>query len=259
MIKVFEGFKFKVKDTPVHRLDPKCKALITIAMMTLSLVFYEPIPLLLILVVNLAIICLGRSLREWLYSMKGMVLLTLMILVLNYFFSVSENRLNYSVVMVLRFINVVSSFSLFFLTTSPDDFADALLKLKIPYEYVLMFTMALRFVPTLARDLQIIYDAHRSRGLEIDTGNFIERTKKLLPILITLFIFEIKRSLSIAEALEARAFDPRVKRTYFKELRMKPTDWLTALLTLLLLIVVIMMKVYGIIPDFLLVKIPDFL
>ncbi|RLE89158.1 MAG: hypothetical protein DRJ49_03945 [Thermoprotei archaeon] len=257
-MRVFEGFKFRVKDTPVHKLDPRSKAIMTIVIMILSLIFYEPIPLILILLLNILIIYIGKSLREWLNSMRGVALLIVFIFVLNYIFSISENRLNYSVVMALRFINVVSSFSLFFLTTSPDDFADALLKLRIPYEYVLMFTMALRFVPTLARDLQIIYDAHRSRGLEIDTGNFIERTRKLLPILITLFIFEIKRSLSIAEALESRAFNPRVKRTYFKELRMKSIDWLVVLLMLLLLTVVVVMKISNSIPDFLLVKIPDF-
>ncbi|RLE81306.1 MAG: hypothetical protein DRJ51_00530 [Thermoprotei archaeon] len=253
---VLEGFRFRTKDTPIHRLDPRTKIVLVIDLLITALVFFEPLPLLLFFLISVVLVALGKSLREWSRTMKGVLFLAMMIFILNLLFAAGENRINYATVMTLRFLTITSLFSVFFLTTSPDEFADALVSLRIPYEYVLVFTMALRFVPTLARDLEIIYDAHRSRGLEVDRGGFLQRLKNLQPILITLFIYEIRRSFMIAEALESRAFNTSLRRTFYFKSRLSVRDYTLLIMTITLSTLAICARVTGMIPKFLLTEIP---
>jgi energy-coupling factor transport system permease protein len=78
----------------------------------------------------------------------------------------------------------MSAFSLFFMTTSPDDLGLALEKMGLPYMLSFTFTTAVRLVPTVALEAQTIVDAQRSRGLELDKGGLVNRVRKYIPILI---------------------------------------------------------------------------
>jgi len=124
----------------------------------------------------------------------------------------------------MRFIVLVTSFSVFFITTSPDKLSLALEKAKVPYEFNFAFITAIRFVPVLADEAQTIMDAQRSRGLELDTGNFLKRIRNYIPILLPLIINSIRRSLELAEAMESRAFGATEDRTNLYELRLTGTD-----------------------------------
>ena len=243
-IRALEGFKFKKRDSLIHNLDPRTKLFIVVTLLALSLSLFDLMPLLFFLLLSLLLALLSKSFKEWIKMLKSTIIFSLLIFILNFLFTTVQDRLTYAVVMSLRFIVVVGIFSIFFLTTSPDELADALVTLKVPYEYVLIFTMALRFVPTLARDLQIIYDAYRSRGLEIDRGNFLERIKNLKPLLITLFVLEIRRSFMVAEALESRAFNARLKRTFYFQPKIGKNDIIAIILTCLLIIAFIIWRYF---------------
>ncbi|RLE67607.1 MAG: hypothetical protein DRJ45_09225, partial [Thermoprotei archaeon] len=208
-LKVFEGLKFKKKNTVIHRLDARTKGLYVISTMIIAVIFTDIVPLLLLLIICFVLAVMAKVVSEWIKTMKGVAIFALIIFILN-FITITENRINQSIAMFLRFLVLSASFSIFFLTTSPDDFSQALLKMGIPYEYTLMLTIALRFVPTLARDIQTIIDAQRSRGLELEKGNIMKKIKNYIPILIPLIIYEIRRSIMIAEALESRAFGAEV-------------------------------------------------
>ena len=80
-------------------------------------------------------------------------------------------------------------------------------------------------VPTMAVDAQTVVDAQRSRGLELDKGNLLKRVRNYIPILIPLLLIAIRRSLELAEALEARGFPGREDRESLFELRLKPADY----------------------------------
>ena len=146
-----------------------------------------------------------------------------------YYFQGSDftwDLVEYSVSLTLRFIVLVTSFSLFFITTSPDKLSLALEKTRVPYEFNFAFTTAIRFVPVLADEAQTIMDAQRSRGLELDKGNFMTRIKNYIPILLPLIINSIRRSLELAEAMESRAFGASEDRTNLYELKMDKIDFL---------------------------------
>ena len=121
---------------------------------------------------------------------------------------------------------LVESFSVFFLTTSPDHLGLALEQSHIPYEFSFAFTTAVRFVPVLAEEAQTIMDAQKARGLELEKGNFMKRIRNYIPILIPLIVSAIRRSLELAEAMESRAWGATKKRTNLYALKLRKGDFL---------------------------------
>ena len=137
--------------------------------------------------------------------------------------------------MAFRFVTLMSSFSLFFLTTSPDDLSLALEQSHIPYEFCFAFTTAIRIVPVLANEAQIVVDAQKSRGLELERGNLLKRIRNYIPILIPLIVGAIRRSLELAEAMESRGFGVKKKRTSLYSLNFKARDYTILILSLAIL------------------------
>jgi energy-coupling factor transport system permease protein len=155
-----------------------------------------------------------------------------------------------SLSMSLRFIILLSSFSIFFMTTSPDDLGLAMEKLHLPYSLSFTFITAVRLVPTMAVDAQTIIDAQRSRGLELEKGNIFKRIKNYIPILIPLIVCAIRRSIELAEALESRAFSLEKKRGSLITLRMRNIDYLVSFLSIVFIIVSIYVHSYIQLPSF---------
>ena len=247
---LLEGLRFSRGDTPLHRLDPRVKFLLTFLLFLTAILYLQLIPLVAILILQVPIIMIAEITREWLKSLKGASVLAVIIFTTNiisiYFFQgnvVTFAAVEHSLSLTLRFIVLITSFSIFFLSTSPDKLSLALEKARIPYEFNFAFITAIRFVPVLADEAQTIMDAQRSRGLELDKGNFLTRIRNYIPILLPLIINSIRRSLELAEAMESRAFGAVEARTNLYELKMTKTDYLVLILIVLLLIVVIYVKI----------------
>jgi energy-coupling factor transport system permease protein len=251
-MRVFEGLKFKRAYTPIHRLDPRVKFFISCVIFIVAILFNELLPLLVLFLAQLPLILIARVHREWVQSLKGASLFAVIIFVMNlvvgYMSPTSSYTISYSLAMALRFLVLVASFSCFFLTTSPDDLGLALEESHIPYEFCFAFTTAVRFVPVLANEAQTIVDAQRSRGLELEKGNFMRRVRNYIPILIPLIVSAIRRSLELAEAMESRAFGAKKTRTSLYSLRMKSIDYFVAILTFTLFCFAVYTRVAVVIP-----------
>ncbi len=127
--------------------------------------------------------------------------------------------------LTLRFVVLVESFSVFFLTTSPDHLGLALEESRVPYEFAFAFTTAVRFVPVLAEEAQTIMDAQKARGLELERGGLLKRIRNYVPVLIPLIVSAIRRSLELAEAMESRAWGATKKRTNLYALKLHHGDY----------------------------------
>jgi energy-coupling factor transport system permease protein len=213
--------------------------------------FLDIIPLLLVLLIQIPLVYIAKVYQEWIKSIKGAAFIAGFIFITNiisfYYFQGSNftwDLVEYSISLTLRFIVLVTSFSLFFITTSPDKLSLALEKTKIPYEFNFAFITAIRFVPVLADEAQTIMDAQRSRGLELDKGNFFTRIRNYIPILLPLIINSIRRSLELAEAMESRAFGASEHRTNLYELKMNKLDYFILVVSILLLIFTLYVKLY---------------
>lgn len=252
---VFEGFRFRHVTSPIHRLDPRVKFLYVLAMFIVAVIFTQFLPLVVLFFLQLPFVFVAGVKREWLRSLRGALFLVTMIFAFNFVigffyrtYPTGAALLEYSLAMALRFLVLVESFSVFFLTTSPDHLSLALEQSRVPYEFTFAFTTAVRFVPVLAEEAQTIMDAQKARGLELERGNFLKRVRNYIPILIPLIVSAIRRSLELAEAMESRAWGATNKRTNLYTLKMKLGDYVLIVLSILLLAIGVYVHLYVSIP-----------
>lgn len=253
---VFDGLKFRRVHSPIHNLDPRIKFIYVVAIFATAIIFLELLPLMILFLIQVPFILLAGVKREWLRSLRGAAFLATIIFLTNFIFSyigahyrVTPANLEYAVATTLRFLVLVESFSVFFLTTSPDRLGLALEQTRIPYEFCFAFTTAVRFVPVLAEEAKTIMDAQKARGLELETGNFLKRIRNYIPILIPLIVSAIRRSLELAEAMESRAWGATERRTNLYVLKIHKRDFLLVAITLLIIAVAVYGRLYLEIPS----------
>lgn len=253
---VFNGLKFRKVYSPIHNLDPRIKFAYVCAVFVVAIIFGELLPLIVLFLLQVPFVLLAGVEREWLRSMRGALFLATAIFLMNLIFSFFSNNytitpkiLETAAALTLRFVVLVESFSIFFLTTSPDHLGLALEQTHVPYEFVFAFTTAVRFVPVLAEEAETIMDAQKARGLELEKGNFLKRIRNYIPILIPLIVSAIRRSLELAEAMESRAWGATKKRTNLYVLRMHKGDIIMMAITLVLLASAIYVRLYVQIPS----------
>ena len=253
---VFDGLKFRRVYSPIHNLDPRMKFIYVCAVFVAAILFGELIPLIALFLLPIPFVFLAGVQKEWLRSLRGAAFLAIFIFVVNIassFFTsgyvLTATAVETSVAMTLRFVVLVESFSVFFLTTSPDHLGLALEHSRVPYEFAFAFTTAVRFVPVLAEEAQTIMDAQKARGLELEKGGILKRIRNYVPVLIPLIVSAIRRSLELAEAMESRAWGATKKRTNLYALRLHQGDFALLAITIGVLVVAIYVRWYVAIPS----------
>jgi energy-coupling factor transport system permease protein len=252
---VFDGLKFRKVYSPIHNLDPRMKFIYVCAVFVAAIVFWEILPLMALFLMQIPFVLLARVQRQWLRSLRGAAFLAAVIFLVNIgtkFFSSSyvltAADVESATAMTLRFVVLVESFSVFFLTTSPDHLGLALEQTHVPYEFSFAFTTAVRFVPVLAEEAQTIMDAQKARGLELEKGNFLKRIRNYVPVLIPLIVSAIRRSLELAEAMESRAWGATKKRTNLYALKLRRGDFALLAMTIGVLVLAVYIRLYIPVP-----------
>lgn len=252
---VFDGLKFRRVYSPIHNLDPRMKFVYVCAVFVAAVLFAQIIPLFALFLLPLPFVFLAGVQKEWLRSLRGAAFLAGFIFIINvvssFIFSnytLAAIDVESAVAMTLRFVVLVESFSVFFLTTSPDHLGLALEQSRVPYEFAFAFTTAVRFVPVLAEEAQTIMDAQKARGLELEKGGILKRIRNYVPVLIPLIVSAIRRSLELAEAMESRAWGATKKRTNLYALRFHRGDFALLAITIGVLVVAIYVYLYVPIP-----------
>jgi energy-coupling factor transport system permease protein len=252
---VFDGLKFRRVYSPIHNLDPRIKFVYVCAVFVAAILFGEILPLIALFLMPIPFVVLAGVQKEWLRSLRGAAFLAGFIFIVNIasnFFTsgyeLTPAAVETSAAMTLRFVVLVESFSVFFLTTSPDHLGLALEQTRVPYEFAFAFTTAVRFVPVLAEEAQTIMDAQKARGLELEKGGFLKRIRNYVPVLIPLIVSAIRRSLELAEAMESRAWGATKKRTNLYALKLHRGDFALLAITIGVLVVAIFVRLYVSIP-----------
>ena len=251
-----EVFQYTRQDSVMHRLDPRSKLVLSIVCASVSMMFMDIIPLLMVFICLLPMIAAAKSLNRWAKSMKGLGALLVFVLVFNTLLSPVDNPLSYSLSLAIRLVALMTSFSLFFLTVHPDQLSQALIQMRVKFEFAFAMSMAMRYVPTLGQEAYAIMDAQRARGVELDKGNLIKRIRNIIPIIVPLIIVSIRRALSIAESMESRGFGANENRTYMEMLRFRKRDWAVVLSSLLMLSLAIYVRFFVGLPGWMLWGIP---
>ena len=114
-------------------------------------------------------------------------------------------------------------------------------RLGLPaHELAMVFTIALRFVPTMAEELEKLLKAQVARGADIRLGaNPIQRTRHFLPVLVPLFVTTLRRGDLLVEAMEARGYSGSQGRSRLVRLKLSFADILVLILIVILVGVLI--------------------
>ena len=96
---------------------------------------------------------------------------------------------------------------------------------KFPaHEVAMTISIALRFIPTILSEVERIMKAQSSRGVDFKHGKISSRFKAIISLIIPLFISAFQRSEELADAMEARGYDPKQKRTRYRKLSFHFSD-----------------------------------
>ena len=246
----------------VHRLDPRCKLLLTIIYIAALFTAESYVSYAVMLIITGVCIALSRiPLKVILRGLKPLWIIIALTAVLNIFFTPGRELVSFwkitityeglirAVFMVLR---IAGTFLLTY-TTSPIALTDAmeilfgpLKKLKVPvHEMSMMMSMALRFIPTLIEETDKIMSAQKARGADFETGNLFQRARALLPLLVPLFVSAFRRADELAVAMECRCYHGDEGRTRMKQLTWCTRDTLAMIWSALVLAGVIMLVRFG--------------
>ena len=118
--------------------------------------------------------------------------------------------------------------------------------IKVPVsEIAMMFSLTLRFIPTLLIETNKIMKAQASRGIDFNEGSFVQKVKQIVTLLIPMFFISITRAEDLANAMEARGYVIGSPRTNIDELKFKVRDYLSFFIIFGILAGVIVLKVIG--------------
>ncbi len=162
----------------MHRLDPRSKFVLMLGFFVSALMFTNIFALLIVFLLQVPIVLVAKTVKRWLQSMRGVLIYGGFIFIMNIIFGTA---LVQAIAFSIRFLAVVSAFSLFFMTTSADDLGLALEQIHAPYSIAFTFTTAVRLVPTMAIDAQTVVDAQRSRRPRVGQGKLPETHTQLCP------------------------------------------------------------------------------
>ena len=162
------------------------------------------------------------------------------------FLKITQEGLVKGLFISCRLFILILATSLLTLATSPISLTDGIERLLSFFKFIgmpaheiaMMMTIALRFIPTLLEETEKIMKAQISRGADFDTGNIVNRTKNLIPILIPLFVNAFRRADELAIAMEAKCYRGGEGRTHYRELKIRKTDILTFALTTIITVMV---------------------
>jgi energy-coupling factor transport system permease protein len=126
---------------------------------------------------------------------------------------------DYALASALRIYAIVLSSMVFVRTTDPRDLAIALVtQMHMPYRIAYTFFIALRIVPTIEEEIQIIRSAHAVRGVARQrsiAGRIGETKRYVMPLLVG----SLRRASTMVMSMEARAFGAYPTRTFVESPR----------------------------------------
>ena len=249
-------------DSPVHRLDPRIKLILTIAMIVVVFVAHTFSGYLLILGFVFLVSRIARiPFRMLLKGLKPLRLIIILTFILNLFFTpgdtvwvefwivrITKEAFLQGVFFSLRLAFLVGCTSLLTLTTSPVALTDGLELLLTPlkkihfpvHELAMMMTIALRFIPTLLEETDKIMKAQMARGADFESGNLISRAKAMVPLLVPLFVSAFRRAGDLAMAMESRCYHGGEGRTRLRVLKTSRNDWISCLIMAALIAAVVL-------------------
>jgi len=218
---------YRERDSFLHRLDPRVKIIGTALGIAAIMLYNDPVILIpLFFLFLLAGTLLGKiSIGEQLRLLKPLIpIVAITILIWPLIYKPRLMGLLFGISFSMRLLTFALLTFLLLATTSQADLILGFVKLGMPHEYGLTVSISLRYIPTLYRLAGTIMDAQKSRGWEVEKGNFLTRARKMTAVLIPLLVSSLKTAHDLSIALESRGFGASPRRTFIRDIKMTRRD-----------------------------------
>ena len=253
-------------DSILHKLDPRVKFIGTLLYIIALFLVKGVIGYVFMAAVLVFFIALSKvPVRIIIGGLKPVLVILLITVLFNLFltpgevlwqagaFHITREGVRVAVRMAIRLTFLVAGSSLMTLTTTPNQLTDGMEKLFSPlkklhvpvHEIAMMMSIALRFIPILMEETDKIKKAQIARGADFESGNFIKRTKAMVPLLVPLFVSAFRRANDLAMAMEARCYHGGDGRTQMKPLIYASRDKIAYLVLLLVFAGAIALRIFG--------------
>lgn len=158
-------------------------------------------------------------------------------------FNIYESGLNQAVFVFIRILIMIGVTTLLTISTMSTDINNGLewllspLKvLKINVSVISMtFALTLRFIPTLLEESKKIMNAQASRGVDFQEGKLKDKVTQIISLLVPMFVISFRRAEDLSNAMEARGYVIGQKRTKLDELKFRGLDYVSFIITFILL------------------------
>lgn len=226
-------------DTFLHRLDPRVKLVAVVLLSLLALIVGELLHLLVLLAFVLLLLVLGKAtLSKTAFALKFVFRIMVMIVILWPIFDpsgtpvlaelgpikITEPAIWKGISMAVRVCCLATVWYVLMFTTSQRDLVRGLVKLGLRFDFGLALAISMRFIPTFGKIVESITDAQRARGLELDKGAPLRRSKNYVAVLVPTIVAGLRTADMLSLALQSRAYGARADRTYLRDLRMRWVD-----------------------------------
>ena len=247
----------------IHKLDPWVKLVGTIVFIISLFMFRSVSCYILATAVLAALIKVSRVPFKFIVKgLKAIFILMMITVAFNLFLTpgtpvitiwkltITAEGIETAAFMAIRLIYLIIGSSLMTLTTTPNDLTDGmekglgfLKKVHVPvHEIAMMMSIALRFIPILMEETDKIQKAQMARGADFESGNLIQKTKNLIPLLVPLFVSAFRRANDLAMAMEARGYHGGEGRTKMRPLEYKHRDKMAYLIMVIYLVIGALVK-----------------
>jgi energy-coupling factor transport system permease protein len=246
----------------LHQLDPRAKLSMAL-LLTLAVVSSASVLGLMALLVTV-IMCLALARIPLDYALSGLrpavpfllLLALLQVLLIPALardarvlwewtiFLITDRSILAGTVLILRFVVVALGLSLLSFSTSTTELTHGIEHVLRPFqslglpahEFALVTNIAIRFVAILAEEAERLLKAQAARGADFGygRGGLLVRARKLLPLLVPLFLVSLRRADQLVEAMEARCYLGGKGRTFLIHLQAQIRDCVAILATVVL-------------------------
>jgi energy-coupling factor transport system permease protein len=159
--------------------------------------------------------------------------------------SVSTEGLYTAGIIALRVILLYYVTTMLMLTTSLVDLTNGLelifgplQRLRVPVnELVLVFVIAIKFVPIFIEEMERLARAQTARGVPFDEGGAIIRARRIRRLLVPIFISGFARADTLTIAMNTRSYRGGRYRTKLRQMRAKSSDWLVLVLVIVWIVI----------------------
>ncbi|CCZ85833.1 putative uncharacterized protein [Firmicutes bacterium CAG:631] len=254
--------KYIPNDTFFHRLDPRCKIILLFSFMITIFIQLGIVGYIVLGLVTLVCFILSKiKIITIIKSLKPMWFMVVFIFIVNLLvvkdgtpwriwkITIYSEAVFSTLRVAYRLILLISTSTIFTATTKPLDITIAIEDLfgflkKVVNVHILsmVISIALRFIPTILDETYRIMRAQASRGVDFVHGKLKEKAVAITSLIIPLFISAFSRSADLADAMEARSYNPYAKRTRYRKLKWHFKDTIMLFLTLGLMIAFIVLS-----------------